>query len=74
MDSFYEELEKVFNFPKYHMEILLRYFNAKMARQDIFKPTSGNDSLHQDSNDNGVRIINSATSKNLVVQSTVFLL
>jgi hypothetical protein len=61
MDIFYEELEKVFNFPKYHMEILLRYFNAKMERQDIFKPTSGNDSLHQDSKGNGVGIINSST-------------
>ena len=28
--------------------------------------------LHQDSNDNGVRIVNFATSKNLVVKSTMF--
>jgi hypothetical protein len=38
----------------------------------IFKPTIGNESLHQDSNDNGVRIVNFATSKNLVVKSTAF--
>jgi hypothetical protein len=37
-----------------------------------FKPTIGNERLHQDSNDNGVRIINFATSKNLVVKSTMF--
>ena len=43
-----------------------------MGRQNIFKPTIGNESLHQDSNDNGVRIINFATSKNLVVKSTMF--
>jgi len=31
-DSFYEELEQVFNhFPKYHMKILLRDFNAKVG-------------------------------------------
>ena len=36
------------------------------------KPTIGNESLHQDSNDNGVRIVNFATSKNLVVKSTMF--
>ena len=29
-------------------------------------------SLHQNSNDNGVRIVNFATSKNLVVKSTMF--
>jgi hypothetical protein len=36
------------------------------------KPTIGNESLHQDSNDNGVRIVNLATSKNLGVKSTMF--
>ena len=44
-----------------------------MRRQNIFKPTIGNESLHQDSNDNGIRIVNLATSKNLVLQSTMFL-
>jgi hypothetical protein len=36
------------------------------------KLTIGNESLHQDSNDNGVIIVNFATSKNLVVKSTMF--
>ena len=72
-DSFYEELEEVFDhFPKYHMKILLGDFNAKVGREDIFKPIIGQESLHQDSNDNGVRIVNLATSKNLVVKSTMF--
>ena len=60
-DSFYVELEQVFdNFPKYHMKILLGDFNAKVEREKIFKPTIGNESLHQGSNDNGVRIVNFA--------------
>jgi exonuclease III len=43
-DSFYEELERVFDkFPKYHMKILLGDFNAKVGREDIFKPTIGNE-------------------------------
>jgi hypothetical protein len=29
-------------FPKYHMKILLGDFNAKVGREDIFKPTIGN--------------------------------
>ena len=41
--------------------------------KNIFKPTIGNESLHQDSNANGVRIVTFATSKNLVVKSTMFL-
>jgi hypothetical protein len=45
-DSFYEELEGVFDqFPKYHMKILLGDFNTKVGREDIFKPTIGNESL-----------------------------
>jgi hypothetical protein len=47
------------------MKILLD-FNAKVGRENIFKPTIGNDSQHQDSNDNGVRIINFATSTDLL--------
>ena len=63
-DSFYEELEQVFDhFPKYHTKMLLGDFNAKVGRENIFKPTIGQDSLHQDSNDNGVRLVNFATSK-----------
>ena len=72
-DSFYKELEQVFfyHFPKYHMKILLGDFNAKVERENIFKPTISNESLNQDSNDNGVRIVNFATSKNLVIKSTM---
>jgi len=63
-DRFYEEMGQAFDhFPKNHMKILLRDFNAKLGRDDIFKPTNENDSLHQDSNNNGVRILNCATSK-----------
>ena len=73
-DSFYEELEQVFDhFPKYHMKIFLGGFNPKVRRENIFKPTIGNESLHQDSNYNGVRIVNFAPSKNPVVKSTLFL-
>jgi hypothetical protein len=34
--------------------------------------TIGNESLHETSNDNGVRVVNFITSKNLVVKSTMF--
>jgi endonuclease/exonuclease/phosphatase family metal-dependent hydrolase len=72
-DSFYEELERVVDkFPKYHMNILLGDFNAKVGREDIFKPTIWNESLYEISNDNGVRLVNFATSKNIRVKSTMF--
>jgi endonuclease/exonuclease/phosphatase family metal-dependent hydrolase len=70
-DSFYEELERVFDqFPRYDMKILLGDFNAKVVKEHIFKPAIGNEISHEISNDNGV--VNFATSKNLVVKSTMF--
>jgi hypothetical protein len=72
-DSFYEVLEQVFDqFPWYHIKILLGDFNGKVGREDIFKPVIGNESLHGASNDNGVIVINFATSKNLIVKGTTF--
>jgi hypothetical protein len=66
-DGFYEELEQVFDkFSRYHMNILLGDFNARVGREDIFKPTIGNESLHE------IRVVNFATSKNLTVKSTMF--
>jgi hypothetical protein len=64
-DSFYEKLEEVFhNFPRYHMKILLRVFNAKV-------PIICNERLQEASNNNLVRVVNFATS-NLIIKSTTF--
>jgi hypothetical protein len=72
-DSLYEELERVFDkFPKHQTKILSGDFNAKVGREDIFKPTIGNENLHDISNDNGVRLVNVATSKSLRLKSTMF--
>jgi hypothetical protein len=60
-NGFYEELEYVFDtFHKYHMKMLLGYFNAKIGMEDIFKPTTGNASIHKINKDNGVRGVNFA--------------
>jgi hypothetical protein len=39
-------------FPKYH---IFFYLNSKVGREDIFKQTIGNESLHEISNDNRVK-------------------
>jgi hypothetical protein len=53
------------------MKILLGEFNAKAGRENIFKPTVGNESLYQDSNDNRVRILKFAISENVVANGTM---
>jgi hypothetical protein len=66
----YEELKRIdYQFPKYHIKILLRDFNPKVGRGNNSKPTTGNGSLHQESKDNIFRSANFATSKNLVVKA-----
>jgi hypothetical protein len=71
-DSSYEELERVFDkFPKYRTNILLRDFNVK-AGKTVSKKTIRNESLHEIINDNRVRVVNFATSKNLTVKKKMF--
>jgi len=59
-DCFYEELEQVFHqFLKHRKKY---YLQAKIRQE----------SLHQDSNNNGFGLVNFATSQNLVVKSAMF--
>jgi hypothetical protein len=52
------------------MKILLGDLNAIVGRDDIFKLVTGKGSPHEVSNDNGIRVVNFATSKNITVKST----
>jgi hypothetical protein len=47
------------------MNILLGDFKAKVGKEDIFKLTIANETLHEISNDNWVRVVNFAMSQNL---------
>jgi len=60
------------SFPVYHTKILLGDFNPKVGRENILKTTIGNENVHQNSNDNGFRIVNFDTSKIIVVKITMF--
>jgi hypothetical protein len=54
-DTFYDALEGVFDkFLKYHMKILLGYYNSKVEREYIFKSALGNESLYEVGNYNDV--------------------
>jgi hypothetical protein len=54
------------------MKILMEDFNANVEREDIFKPIICSESLYGASNDNRVRVVNFATSKNIIFKSTTF--
>jgi hypothetical protein len=42
------------------MKVLLGRFNAKVGKEEVFKPTTGNENLHEIRNDNRVRVVNFA--------------
>jgi len=39
------------------MKIVVGDFDAKLGREDIFKSITGNETLHEDSNGNGVKVV-----------------
>jgi hypothetical protein len=57
-ESFYELPKRVFDrLSEYQMKMLLRDSSAEVSREDIFKLTIGNESLHEISHDNGGRVV-----------------
>jgi hypothetical protein len=64
-----EDLEYAFNqFPQNRMKSLSGDFNAKVDREDIFKPTTENEGLYKISRDNAISVANFGMSKNLTVK------
>ncbi|XP_073848775.1 uncharacterized protein [Musca autumnalis] len=72
-DVFYERLEETYDrCPAHDIKIILGDFNAKIGKENIFDPTVGKFSLHSETSDNGMRLIDFAAAKNMVVSSTRF--
>lgn len=72
-DAFYDELEGVIaNAPKQDRLVICGDFNAKIGKEAFLKPHVGNYSLHDISNDNGLRLGGLAAANNMMVKSTMF--
>lgn len=61
-----------YRFSKQHRKISLRGFKGILKIEDIFQPTTGNEILYEDSNENVVRIVNLATLKSLLLRTECF--
>ncbi|KAJ9589104.1 hypothetical protein L9F63_017608 [Diploptera punctata] len=73
-ERFYDELDKIYDeCPKRDIKIILGDLNTQIGKEGMYKPTIGTNSLHTVSNDNGIRLINFASSRSMVIASTVFL-
>jgi len=54
------------------IKIILGDFNAKVGKESIYKPTIGNESLHNEINNNRIKMIHFAISIGLNVIITTF--
>jgi hypothetical protein len=53
-------------------KIILRDLNAKVGKEEVLLGTIGRCSLHKETNENGIRLIDCATSKGMIISSTYF--
>ena len=72
-DAFYEKLASTYDgLPAYDVKIIEGDLNAKVGKEEVYRPTIGKYSLHDLTNENGQRMIFFAAERDLVVRSTFF--
>jgi len=72
-EMFYAALEDTFNLSKGDIRLVLGDFNAKIGRKECYKLTIESHSLHINTNDNGIKLIDFALGKDMLVKITMFL-
>ncbi|KAL4083714.1 hypothetical protein QTP88_029030 [Uroleucon formosanum] len=72
-DAFYEDLDTTYErLPGNAIKILLGDLNAKCGKEEHFRPIIGSESVHDTSNENELRVISFAASKDMIISSTTF--
>ena len=72
-DDFYKDLERIYmKVPKHDIKVVMGDFNAKVGKEPGLAPNVGKYSLHEETNNNGWRMIDFAITKNMAISSTLF--
>ena len=72
-DAFYDELRNLYDTcPRNNVKLIIGDLNAQIGKEAIYYPTIGEKAFHQESNENGKRLINFATSRNMVSGTKLF--
>ena len=72
-EAFYDKLEWAYHkVASNDVKIIMGDMNAKLGRERIFSPYLGKHNLHEESNGNGLKLVDFAMSKNLTICSTHF--
>jgi hypothetical protein len=70
-DNFYTLLDREYCAePRHNVKIILGDMNAKVRREEALRPTTGRDSTHEESNDNGLRLVDFAVDHEMTISST----
>ncbi|CAI6370121.1 unnamed protein product [Macrosiphum euphorbiae] len=70
-DLFYATLADIFASSTSTIRIVLGDFNAKLGREICYRNVIGNHSLHENTNNNGAKLIDFAVGNGLVIKSTM---
>jgi hypothetical protein len=69
--QFYEQLERAYAaYPSHGVKLVMRDANAKVGRETVHQPTIGKHSLHESSNENGLRLVDFAACRQMTIKST----
>ena len=72
-EAFYQKIEEVYDScPSNNIKIVLRDWNAKVGREEIYQGLTGKHSMHLHTNNNRQRLVDFAAAKNTVLSSTCF--
>jgi len=72
-DDFYDGLRNLYDAcPKHDVKLITGDLNAEIGKEAIHYSTIGKEAYHQESNENGKRLIHLAASRNMVIGTTLF--
>jgi hypothetical protein len=73
-DQFYEQLKRAYAAcPSHDVKLLMEDANAKVGWETVHQPTIGKHNLHESTNENGRRLIDFATGRQMAIKSTYFM-
>jgi hypothetical protein len=69
-----EQLERTYEaYPSHDVQLVMRDANAKIGRETVHQPTIGKHSLHESTNENGLRLVDFAAVRQMAIKSTYFM-
>ena len=72
-EQFYSELERIYErMAKCDLKIIIGDANVKLGREEWIRPTIGQHSKQEDTNENGFFLIDFARKKDMIIKSTYF--